>query len=51
MTTFILTFAIIFFAMMALAVGVLFGRGTFKASCGGNAVLKNCPLCKKDEEI
>ena len=49
MFEFVLTFAVIVLAMAGLAVGVLAGRGALRGSCGGNAVMKNCFVCKKDD--
>ena len=36
-------------AGLGLFLGVLFGRPPLKGSCGGNAVIKACPLCKAGE--
>lgn len=46
MTLFLLSFAVIGLAILGLAVGILLGRGPLKGSCGGNAVIKLCPLCR-----
>lgn len=48
MTVFLLTFAIVVLAILGLGAGLLLGRGPPKGSCGGNAVLKNCPLCRPE---
>ena len=50
MTLFLLTFAMIVLAILGLGAGVLLGLGPLKGSCGGNAVLKVCPLCRPDDE-
>ena len=46
MTLFLLSFAVIVLAFLGLGVGVLLGRGPLKGSCGGDAVLNACPICK-----
>jgi len=45
MTLFLLTLAVTALAMLGLAIGMLLGRGPLKGSCGGNAVVRACPLC------
>ena len=50
MTLFLLTFTMTVLAILGLGVGVLLGRAPLKGSCGGNAVLKVCPLCRPGEE-
>lgn len=50
MTLFLLSFAVILLAILGLGVGVLLGRGPLKGSCGGDAVLKACPLCRSGDE-
>lgn len=50
MTLFLLTFVVIVLAVLGLGAGALLGRGPLKGSCGGNAVLKTCPLCHPGEE-
>ena len=50
MTLFLLSFAVILLAILGLVVGVLLGRGPLKGSCGGDAVLKACPLCRPGDE-
>lgn len=50
MTLFLLSFAVIVLAILGLAAGVLLGRGPLNGSCGGNAVLRTCPLCRPKEE-
>lgn len=49
MLEFVVTFLVIVLAMAGLAVGVLAGRGALRGSCGGNAVMKTCFVCKKDD--
>ena len=46
MTEFVLGFGVFVFALCGLALGALTGRGPLKGSCGGDAALKTCPLCK-----
>ena len=50
MTLFLLSLAVFVLAILGLGVGILLGRGPLKGSCGGNAVLKSCPLCRPGEE-
>lgn len=50
MAVFLLSFAVIGLAILGLAAGALFGRGPLRGSCGGNAVLKSCPLCRPGDE-
>jgi len=50
MLIFLLSFAVIGLAILGLAAGMLFGRGPLRGSCGGNAVLKSCPLCRSGGE-
>lgn len=50
MVEFLLIFGIIFLGMAGLAVGVLSGRGPLRGSCGGDATVQMCPVCKKDGE-
>jgi hypothetical protein len=50
MTLFLLSFVVIALAILGLGAGSLLGRGPLKGSCGGNAVLKTCPLCRPGEE-
>jgi hypothetical protein len=50
MTLFLLSFAVIVLAILGLGAGVLLGRGPLKGSCGGNAVLRSCPLCRAGED-
>ena len=50
MTLFLLTFTVIVLAILGLGAGVLLGRGPLKGSCGGDAVLKICPLCRPGKE-
>lgn len=45
MTFFLLSFAVTLLAVLGLSAGLLLGRGPLKGSCGGNTVLKACPLC------
>lgn len=50
MTLFLLSFAVIVLAILGLGAGLLLGRGPLKGSCGGDAVLKACPLCRPKGE-
>ncbi len=51
MNIFLLSFLIFLLAMVGIAIGILTGRAPLKGSCGGNAVVKNCPACKNDNFI
>lgn len=46
MTLFLTSFVVIVLAILGLGTGALLGRGPLRGSCGGNAVLKVCPLCR-----
>ena len=50
MILFLFSFAVILLAILGLGAGVLLGRGPIEGSCGGNAVLKSCPLCQPGDE-
>lgn len=50
MIVFLLSFAVIGLAIVGLGAGALLGRGPLKGSCGGNAVVRTCPLCRNGEE-
>jgi hypothetical protein len=50
MTLFLLSFAVVALAILGLAAGALLGREPLKGSCGGDAVLKACPLCRPGED-
>ena len=50
MTLFVLSFAVIVLAILGLGAGALLGRGPLKGSCGGDAVVNACPLCRAGEE-
>jgi hypothetical protein len=50
MMVFVLSFAVIGLAILGLGAGVLLGRGPLKGSCGGNAVLDVCALCRSGDE-
>lgn len=46
MIEFVLAFVLFALSIGALALGVLTGRGPVTASCGGDPMLRICPLCK-----
>ena len=46
MIEFLIGFGVFGLAGLALYLGALFGRPPLKGSCGGNVVIKTCPLCK-----
>lgn len=50
MIVFLLTFAIITLAIIGLAIGVLVGRGPLRGSCGGDATIRMCPVCKEEDK-
>lgn len=50
MALFLLSFAVIGLAILGLAAGMLLGRGPLRGSCGGDAVLKSCPLCRPGDD-
>ena len=50
MTLFLLTFTVIVLVILGLGAGILLGRGPLKGSCGGDAVLKGCPLCRLEKK-
>lgn len=50
MTLFLLSFAVIALAIVGLGAGLLLGRGPLTGSCGGNAVVTACPLCRRTEK-
>jgi len=50
MTLFLLSFAVIGLAVLGLGIGALAGRGPLRGSCGGNAVVRMCPLCREEGE-
>ena len=46
--TFILTFMIVALVIAGMAIGVIFGRGPIKGSCGGMSAVgidSNCEIC------
>ena len=49
MTLFLLSFAVIGLAILGLGIGVLLGRGPLRGSCGGNGVVRMCPMCREEE--
>jgi hypothetical protein len=50
MILFLLSFAVIVLAIVGLGAGLLLGRGPLRGSCGGDAVLKACSLCRPKEK-
>ena len=47
MMVFVLSFVVVGLAVLGLAVGLLLGRGPLRGSCGGNAVVRICGLCRR----
>ena len=50
MIEFVIAFAVFVLALCGLALGALAGRGPLKGSCGGDAAVKVCALCKGEDE-
>ena len=46
MIEFLIGFGVFGLAGLGLFLGAIFGRPPLKGSCGGNAAIKTCPLCK-----
>ncbi len=49
MILFLLSFVVIALALLGLSAGALLDRRPLQGSCGGDAVLKTCPLCRSNE--
>lgn len=49
MMEFLFGLCVFVLAIGALALGMLTGRGPIEGSCGGNAAIDSCPLCKQSE--
>lgn len=49
MMIFVLSFVVVALAVLGLAAGLLLGRGPLRGSCGGNAVLRLCALCRRGD--
>lgn len=47
MMVFVISFVVVGLAVLGLAAGLLLGRGPLRASCGGNAALRICALCRR----
>ncbi len=47
MTTFLITFAFLSCVILAMSIGVIFGRKPISGSCGGlnSSGLSNCEIC------
>ena len=50
MIEFVVGFGVFVLALCGLALGALAGRGPLRGSCGGDAALKSCPLCKGEDD-
>ncbi len=49
MTVFVLSFVVFVLAIVALAAGILLGRGAPRPSCGGDSLLRPCGTCRARE--
>ena len=49
MQTVLITILLLVFAMLALGVGLVFGRAPLKRSCGGESCLTACAGCDQHE--
>ncbi len=43
-------FEALLLAILGLAAGLLLGRGPLRGSCGGDAVLRFCTLCRRGDQ-
>lgn len=50
MQTVLITLLLLVFAMLALGIGLIFGRAPLKRSCGGEACLTACVGCDRHEQ-
>ena len=50
MMVLLLSFVVTLLAILGLAAGLLLGRGPLRGSCGGDAVLRVCTLCRRGDE-
>ena len=50
MTLFLLSFVVMALAIVALCTGVLLGRGPLRGTCGADAALDVCALCRGKEK-
>lgn len=51
MSTFLLTLGIVVLAMTGLAAGLLLGGKSLQGSCGGNAIMRLCRICKVGDRL
>ncbi len=49
MIVFVFSFVVFLLAIVALAAGVLLGRGSLRPSCGGDSLLRPCGVCRARE--
>lgn len=47
--TILVTILLVVVAMLALGIGLAFGRSPLKRSCGGEACLTACPGCERQQ--
>ncbi len=50
MMVFVLSFVVVALAILGLAAGLLLGRGPLRGSCGGDAVVRICTVCRRGEQ-
>jgi hypothetical protein len=48
MGVFLITFAVLLLVVLAMAIGVMNGRGAIKGSCGGLNASGKCRYCEGD---
>jgi len=46
-TLFVLSFVIFILAIAGLGIGIMLGQGSLRASCGGDAAIRACPICPR----
>lgn len=51
MSLFLLTFGVVLLAMAGLAAGLLLKGKSLEGSCGGNAIMKLCRICKIGDKL
>ena len=49
MSVFVFSFVFFVLVILALAAGVLLGRGALRPSCGGDSLVRPCGVCRARE--